>query len=704
MSQHVHCLQGCLEGILSEIASLSVVGRPLTAEETARLNALQAAAASLRQAIAALRLAAEQPQPDPPIEPPQPDTPPESPPVVPLDGLYTGGDGDRRIEMRVDVSGSNMISLDIFQISASGGRTWLATVRTAPGTLLPVSAGEFAVVAEGQDGNAVTGKLQLDTINGDEQTAGVVLELDAPATGIAGNVAHNFVANWQEAALRSLGLEVERETGLDAEPTFQRANGDVVSVTTCLTEAGFARFDMGQASQIPAPPPPGKWGTAQLHALMVQHAQSTLTSAKNGLHLLRLSESTMNGLLGIMFDSGDTLPRQGSAVFEQEIDNFYPLDRQRKTIQTTVHELGHALNLAHRFERVVGRADSLSFMNYDSKYKGGGHQTEFWNNFDFKFDHDELAFLRHGPLSAVIPGGRDFHTVPYWSEGNGGYVPYMPEQELTFLSLELSGPGGVTNAVVFDFMQPVFMGVKLTNNSGQTLDLQPHFLDPKSGSLDIVIRRVIGGADLGTGDLWVPMMQRCQAGVQAMRETNPQLLDNVPDGQSIARNLNLTFGAAGFSFAEPGLYDVQAVVSLFNDSLNRNLIVPSNVMRVRIGTPHSPDDENDALVMFRDDVGAYLALGGSRVLDKAHDALQAILARRSDDSLEPVDSVCANIIRCAGIDAGRNYQLQRKLDRGDRKVAADLLEKLDTATLQQYFDGDTATSTASLAKKHRDAT
>ena len=156
--------------------------------------------------------------------------------------------------------------------------------------------------------------------------------------------------------------------------------------------------------------------------------------------------------------------------------------------------------------------------------------------------------------------------------------------------------------------------------------------------------------------------------------------------------------------SEPGLYDVQAVVSLFNDSLNRNLIVPSNVMRVRIGTPHSPDDENDALVMFRDDVGAYLALGGSRVLDKAHDDLQAILARRSDDSLEPVDSVCANIIRCAGIDAGRNYQLQRKLDRGDRKVAADLLEKLDTATLQQYFDVDTATSTASLAKKHRDAT
>ena len=33
-------------------------------------------------------------------------------------------------------------------------------------------------------------------------------------------------------------------------------------------------------------------------------------------------------------------------------------------------------------------------MNYDSRYKGGAHESEFWSNFDFKFDDDELAFLR----------------------------------------------------------------------------------------------------------------------------------------------------------------------------------------------------------------------------------------------------------------------------------------------------------------------
>ena len=143
-----------------------------------------------------------------------------------------------------------------------------------------------------------------------------------------------------------------------------------------LSEANIAN------DSIVLPPGEGTKSFAQLHALMVQHAQSSLSGPKSGLHLLRLSESTLNGLLGIMFDSGSLLPRQGSAVFEDEIQNFYPNDTSRKSIQTTVHELGHALNLAHRFEREVGRADSLSFMNYDSRYKGGAHESEFWSNFD----------------------------------------------------------------------------------------------------------------------------------------------------------------------------------------------------------------------------------------------------------------------------------------------------------------------------------
>lgn len=112
----------------------------------------------------------------------------------------------------------------------------------------------------------------------------------------------------------------------------------------------------------------------------------------------------------------------------------------RKVIQTTIHELGHALNLAHRFEREVGRADSLSHMNYDHLYKLGGHRDEFWEQYRFTFDPDELSFIRHGVRAHVIPGGRAFHSLRYWADGDGGYVPYRPEVPLPWFRLRLAPP------------------------------------------------------------------------------------------------------------------------------------------------------------------------------------------------------------------------------------------------------------------------
>ena len=124
------------------------------------------------------------------------------------------------------------------------------------------------------------------------------------------------------------------------------------------------------------------------------------------------------------------------AVFAEEIRSIPGIDNDRKLIQTSVHELGHALNLAHRFERVVGRADSTSFMNYDWRYRGGNKRDEYWSRFAFTFDPDELSFLRHGPRSAVIPGGAPFHSIRYWNEGTGGYSPYVPERPLSGFKLD----------------------------------------------------------------------------------------------------------------------------------------------------------------------------------------------------------------------------------------------------------------------------
>jgi hypothetical protein len=397
-----------------------------------------------------------------------------------------------------------------------------------------------------------------------------------------------------------------------------------------------------------------------------------------------------------MFDTTANLPRQGSAVFGEEIRQWAGANFTRKIIQTTVHEVGHALNLAHRFERELGRADSVSFMNYDWRYRGGGRQQEFWSKFDFSFDPDELEFLRHAPRTAVIPGGREFHSVHYWSEGGGGYKPYYPEVRITDLELKLTGP---TAGLVFNFLQPVFLQVELVNRTGQPFNIPDWFLDPKGGALDIVVRRVSGSGNGGAASLWVPVMQRCYDVAQ-------ELADLVPDGGSVQRNLNLTFGAGGFAFAEPGEYEVQAVVSIPNPQVLREYIIPSNVLKIRVGYPRSREEEADALVILRGDVGLYFALGGSRALDRAGSDLEEVRRRRQGRARKITDPIVANIVRCQGIDAGRSYLRSREgefvVDESNFEQAAELLEKLDDEALRA-FDPDTAENTKKLAERHRRA-
>ena len=77
---------------------------------------------------------------------------------------------------------------------------------------------------------------------------------------------------------------------------------------------------------------------------------------------------------------------------------------------------------------------------------GVGGSVESFRNED-THRRPTVAFLRHGLRPAVIPGGHDFHTVPYWSEGNGGYVPYLPEEQLTFVTLEIRAGKSTTEAL-----------------------------------------------------------------------------------------------------------------------------------------------------------------------------------------------------------------------------------------------------------------
>src|SRR5690606_27938231 len=84
--------------------------------------------------------------------------------------------------------------------------------------------------------------------------------------------------------------------------------------------------------------------------------------------LLAARKATSSSLLGIMFDyTGNAPHRQGCAVFQDSLRNYFSgSDYNRNLLYTYVHELGHAFNLLHSWDK--SRPDSLSWMNYPWSY------------------------------------------------------------------------------------------------------------------------------------------------------------------------------------------------------------------------------------------------------------------------------------------------------------------------------------------------
>lgn len=561
---------------------------------------------------------------------------------VPLiaDGRYSGGNAEVVIELRVDWTGCGVISGDLFRLLPDS-RHYVASFRTVPGTRVN-GTGPWGLTGQDEHGRFAVGSLELTA---QTDTRGSILgrfRFEGSLEGLPSRIWIPFAAQYTARTFRSLGIEKEIEEGvkdIDAYIVGERH----IDVAEAFRMAGFDTRIAGITDRIPRSAQ--GWDMAQLHTLMSDLGQAPLLRRSWDVHLLLLSHSDRKGLLGVMFDSSDPLPRQGCAVFAEEIRGIAGIDHERKLIQTTVHELGHALNLAHRFERVVGRADSLSFMNYDWRYRGGRREAEYWNQFTFNFDPDEIEFLRHAPLPPLIPGGAPFHSVPYWSGAEGGYSPYVPEVPLSGWILTLMPPDG---GAVLRFAQPVLMRVLLTNKSGRTVEIPKFLLDPKAGFLEVMVRRVHSGAvgrDSSASESFTPVMQRCfqwdAADAVRLRE-----------GESIDDNINVTFGSGGFAFAEPGSYDVTTLLAIFDDTQQRELIATSNTVRLRIGAPRNDQDEREAVEFFTPEVGMYLALGGSAALPRAQERLDEIAERRKHDLKDPL---VAHITRTRALDRARSY-------------------------------------------------
>ncbi len=372
------------------------------------------------------------------------------------------------------------------------------------------------------------------------------------------------------------------------------------------------------------------WSVAELHdAMETYFSQYTGRWPAWQMWGLLAGSFDSSGTAGIMFDAsaiyggaGEPPDRQGFAVFRNHSwfanlpgpdgpTNDAEAEAMRDYLYTWVHEAGHAFNFLHSWDK--GRPDSLSWMNYPWRYDNRNGAGSYWSDFEFRFDDEELIHLRHGDRASVIMGGDPWASGGHLEapSGSGAQLEGQPPIEFLLRSKEN-----------FEFMEPVeleFRVRSLLEDSPLELDTR---LRPEFGGVSVHIRRpdgrIVQYAPI-TSMLGTPRLQTLKP-FEKKRKGEDRYSENV----------FLGYGKYGFDFEEPGEYLVRAMYQGGGE-----VLIPSNVHRIRIGSPSSKEEEEIGRSFFTYQVGMGLYLSGSRSphLEEGMAVLESIVSDYSDTYL-----------------------------------------------------------------------
>src|SRR5688500_7126245 len=469
-------------------------------------------------------------------------------------GTYRGVSDQLSLEIRVELASGNQ------PVAVSGD------VNLPSGFIASFIATNPTITNETGTGNIqfrgnprlFTGDLQLSA---DDRGIGV-FQLGVHLEGghrdvIAGR------AEWVSSNLRKLTIEVDGLRGMPFFRWFRDRLGKRVTIESAFAAAGF---DV----QLVVDPFLGQptieverrgFTYAELHKAMTDR-RSAAPSDRLQTHVFlatHLSGKNGRGVLGVMYDFGSNdlnrRSREGVAVFGRHpllSDPRVQLDeRRREFVFTLVHEIGHALNLLHSFDK--GRPASLSWMNYPHLFPlgteaGPGHNgtSEFWTAFAQNFDDLELRHLRHATPREIGAGGFAFGV---YEEGastiyEGGVanprltqVGANPLRQTPDVILGLTGPKRH-----YHLGEPVF--VELEVEAARAVVI-PDALDPSEG----FARFVIEFPD-GRRERYAPPVRSC------MRA--PSVRMDVSSPKRTSHPIPLFLASRGPIFTAPGRYRIWA--------------------------------------------------------------------------------------------------------------------------------------------------
>jgi hypothetical protein len=439
-------------------------------------------------------------------------------------------------------------------------------------------------------------------------------------SGPGGAVTRTY--KYSRAWFRAVEFEYDCQQGQVATTTIQthahpnRPPGlpsESLSLETVYRRAGFKVTKSGGDTIVPTSGAGGdaRWSDQEMHDAMQLHWSQFQNAAQWSLWVFWARQHVIGfDLGGIMFDDIGPNHRQGTAIFNESfITDVPPGDPnpaawvRRMKFWTAAHEMGHAFNLAHSWQKSLGtpwipladEPEARSFMNYPFLVSGG--QSAFFSNFAYRFSNSELFFMRHAPERFVQMGNAD------WFDHHGfEQAETTPEPDFE-LTVRMN-----RDKAQLAFMEPAVVELKLKNVSGRPQVLESGRMRSMD-SVTVIVKRKDRPAKQ-----WRPFAHYC---------VEPGL-GTLEPGASQYESLFIGAGTSGWLIDEPGTYLVQVALHL-ND---RDVV--SNALHFRVAPPRSYDEEAVAEDMFSDSVARIVNFGGSLALGDGNDALREV-AERLDD-------------------------------------------------------------------------
>ncbi|MDX1548608.1 MAG: hypothetical protein R3247_16550, partial [Rhodothermales bacterium] len=427
---------------------------------------------------------------------------------------------------------------------------------------------------------------------------------------------------WRSGTFRDVEFEFDTVAGTTAITAIQTHDhpnrppglpSESLSIERVFERAGYRVAKSGGDGIIPiaGAGPNARWSDMEMHDAMQAYWSRFANQAQWSMWVLfaALHESGTS-LGGIMFDDIGPNHRQGTALFNDSFINNAPGGDaspaawvRRMKFWTACHEMGHAFNLAHSWQKSLGTAwmplsdepEARSFMNYPFRVSGG--QNAFFSDFEYRFSDGELLFMRHAPERFVQMGNAD------WFDHHGFEQARIAPEPRLKLHVRLHRDLGH-----FEFMEPVIVELKLENVSGEAQLVDEKILE-ETDHLTVILKKRGGEARQ-----WVPFARRCYTSKKTA----------LNDGEALYGSLYLASGLNGWDLAEPGVYQIQVALHHHDED------IVSDPLTIRVAPPRSYDEEFLAQDFFSEDVGRTLAFNGSLYLGQANDTLREVAGKLSD--------------------------------------------------------------------------